>query len=314
MFRLLLRRLRDLVVVLVLVGTAMFFIIRAVPGGPAAGILGEQATPDQIEALTAALGFDKPIWQQYLDWIVRLPLLDLGQSISYSAPVLEVLVGHIVPTLTLALAGTLLSFVLAVVISTWTVVKPRSLAARIVTWTTSAGIAIPDFWIALILVLIFAATLRLVPTSGYTPLFEDPLLAISQLILPVAVLMIGQTSLFTLTLRETLVGELTSLYLRTARAKGLSEFVVMTRHALPNALLPCLTVLGNNFGSLLGGIVIIETIFVVPGLGAVVSSSISSRDYPLIQGATLLIAFIFVVVNLLVDLLYAVIDPKVRTS
>lgn len=314
MFRLLLRRLRDLVVVLVLVGTAMFFIIRAVPGGPAAGILGEQATPDQIEALTAALGFDKPIWQQYLDWIVRLPLLDLGQSISYSAPVLEVLVGHIVPTLTLALAGTVLSFLLAVAISTWTVVKPRSLAARIVTWTTSAGIAIPDFWIALILVLIFAATLRLVPTSGYTPLFEDPLLAISQLILPVAVLMIGQTSLFTLTLRETLVGELTSLYLRTARAKGLSEFVVMTRHALPNALLPCLTVLGNNFGSLLGGIVIIETIFVVPGLGAVVSSSISSRDYPLIQGATLLIAFIFVVVNLLVDLLYAVIDPKVRTS
>jgi peptide/nickel transport system permease protein len=314
MFRLLLRRLRDLVVVLVLVGTAMFFIIRAVPGGPAAGILGEQATPDQIEALTAALGFDKPIWQQYLDWIVRLPLLDLGQSISYSAPVLEVLVGHIVPTLTLALAGTVLSFLLAVAISTWTVVKPRSLAARIVTWTTSAGIAIPDFWIALILVLIFAATLRLVPTSGYTPLFEDPLLAISQLILPVVVLMIGQTSLFTLTLRETLVGELTSLYLRTARAKGLSEFVVMTRHALPNALLPCLTVLGNNFGSLLGGIVIIETIFVVPGLGAVVSSSISSRDYPLIQGATLLIAFIFVVVNLLVDLLYAVIDPKVRTS
>ncbi|MGW4826058.1 ABC transporter permease [Amycolatopsis japonica] len=311
---LLLRRLRDLVIILVIVGTMMFFVIRLIPGDPAQAILGPTARPSDVDALRESMGLNGPLWEQYLTWAGNVLHGDLGTSITYHAPVLGVVADHILPTLTLAVLSTVISFFLSVAITSWQAVSPRNPVARALDRLSALGMAMPDFWISLMLVLVFSVTLRWFPSSGYENLFTDPATAVPALVLPLTVLVIGQTALFVLTLRESLLGELPLAYLRTARVKGLSERQVMTKHVLPNALMPLITQLGSNFAMLVGGIVIIESIFVVPGLGHLLMGAVSTRDFPLIQGVTLFVAVLFVLVNLLVDLSYALLDPKVRVS
>ncbi|MFI7691936.1 ABC transporter permease [Nonomuraea sp. NPDC049655] len=311
---LLLRRLRDLVVILLIVGTMMFFVIRLIPGDPAIAILGPTARPQDVEALRQSMGLTGSLWQQYLSWLGNVAGGDFGSSITYHAPVAGVVAEHFVPTLTLAVISTVLSFVVAVLVTSWNAVSPRNPVARALNLLSSLGMAIPDFWIALILVLVFAVSLRWFPSSGYADLFADPVAGVPMLVLPVVCLVIGQSALFTLTLRESVLGELPQTYLRTARVKGLSERQVMLRHVLPNALMPLITQLGSNFAMMVGGIVIIESIFVIPGLGSLLMGAVSTRDFPLVQGVTLFVALMFVVVNLVVDLSYALLDPKVRVS
>ncbi len=311
---LLLRRLRDLVIILVIVGTMMFFVIRLIPGDPAQAILGPTARPSDVDALRESMGLNGTLWEQYLGWAGNVLRGDFGTSITYHAPVLGVVADHILPTLTLAVLSTVISFFLSVAITSWQAVSPRNPVARTLDRLSALGMAMPDFWISLVLVLVFSVTLRWFPSSGYENLFTDPATAVPALVLPLTVLVIGQTALFVLTLRESLLGELPLAYLRTARVKGLSERQVMTKHVLPNALMPLITQLGSNFAMLVGGIVIIESIFVVPGLGHLLMGAVSTRDFPLIQGVTLFVAVLFVLVNLLVDLSYALLDPKVRVS
>ncbi|UMP05207.1 ABC transporter permease [Amycolatopsis sp. EV170708-02-1] len=311
---LLLRRLRDLLIILVIVGTMMFFVIRLIPGDPAQAILGPTARPSDVDALRESMGLNGPLWEQYLKWAGNVLRGDFGTSITYHAPVLGVVADHILPTLTLAVLSTVISFFLSVAITSWQAVSPRNPVARALDRLSALGMAMPDFWISLMLVLVFSVTLRWFPSSGYENLFTDPATAVPALVLPLTVLVIGQTALFVLTLRESLLGELPLAYLRTARVKGLSERQVMTKHVLPNALMPLITQLGSNFAMLVGGIVIIESIFVVPGLGHLLMGAVSTRDFPLIQGVTLFVAVLFVLVNLLVDLSYALLDPKVRVS
>ncbi|MFC3448382.1 ABC transporter permease [Amycolatopsis speibonae] len=311
---LLLRRLRDLVIILVIVGTMMFFVIRLIPGDPAQAILGPTARPSDVDALRESMGLNGPLWEQYLSWAGNVLQGDFGTSITYHAPVLGVVADHILPTLTLAVLSTVISFFLSVAITSWQAVSPRNPVARALDRLSALGMAMPDFWISLMLVLLFSVTLRWFPSSGYENLFTAPATAVPALVLPLTVLVIGQTALFVLTLRESLLGELPLAYLRTARVKGLSERQVMTKHVLPNALMPLITQLGSNFAMLVGGIVIIESIFVVPGLGHLLMGAVSTRDFPLIQGVTLFVAVLFVLVNLLVDLSYALLDPKVRVS
>ena len=308
----LLRRLRDLLIVLFVVGTTLFFIVRLIPGDPAVAILGDTATPDQLERLREQLGLNGPLWQQYVIWLGNVVRGDFGDSQVYGDPVLEVILGRLPVTLTLAVFSIVISFVIALLITVWNAARPQNRFARLILNTAPVGFSVPGFWIALLLILVFAVWLRWVPPGGYVPLFEDPARAIPLLILPVATLCIGQTAQFTLVLRESIAGELSHLYLRTARSKGIGEFVVVFRHVLPNALLPIITVLGLDFALLIGGVAIIETVFLVPGLGSMLLTAVAQRDYALIQGAALFIAFIFVVINLIVDLLYAVVDPKVR--
>ncbi|KZB88621.1 ABC transporter permease [Amycolatopsis regifaucium] len=311
---LLLRRLRDLLIILVIVGTMMFFVIRLIPGDPAQAILGPTARPSDVDALRESMGLNGTLWEQYLAWAGNVLRGDFGTSITYHAPVLGVVADHILPTLTLAVLSTVISFFLSVAITSWQAVAPRNPVARALDRFSALGMAMPDFWISLMLVLVFSVTLRWFPSSGYENLFTDPVTAVPALVLPLTVLVIGQTALFVLTLRESLLGELPLAYLRTARVKGLSERQVMTEHVLPNALMPLITQLGSNFAMLVGGIVIIESIFVVPGLGHLLMGAVSTRDFPLIQGVTLFVAVLFVLVNLLVDLSYALLDPKVRVS
>jgi len=314
MIPVILRRLRDLVIIMFVVGTALFFLIRSIPGDPAKVLLGIKATPEQLAALRADLGLDGPLWQQYLEWISRAVRGDFGVSIKYREPVTELIFGHLAPTITLAVFATVISFGLTVLLVTWSTVKPTSRLSRFVNRLVQFGLALPEFWTALVLILVFSMTLRWFPPSGYTPLFQDPATALTQLAIPVVVLVIGQTAFFTITLEESVLGELTQLYLRTARVKGLSEWRIATRHVMPNSLLPILTTVGMNFASLIGGIVVIESIFVIPGLGTLLLGAVYARDFPLIQGGVLFVAFLFVFVNLLVDLTYSLADPKVRVA
>lgn len=312
--QLLLRRARDLVIVLWVVGTVMFVVIRLVPGDPAVSILGDTATPEQLAVLRDSLGLSGSWYEQYLAWIGRVISGDLGTSISFSEPVLPVILGHVVPTLTLAVFSTVISFTIALMITLWGTVRPRSLAARSVTQVASLGMALPQFWVALIVILVFAMVLGWFPPSGYADLLTDPFTAVPSLVLPVVVLVVGDVAVYLIFLRESVANEMSQLYLRTARSKGLSETRVALGHALPNALMPILTVMGGHFATLVGGVVIVETVFVIPGLGSLALQAISTRDYPLVQGVTLFVTLLFVVVNLLVDLSYALIDPKVRVS
>ncbi|GII66613.1 ABC di/oligopeptide transporter inner membrane subunit [Sphaerisporangium krabiense] len=309
-----LRRLRDLVVVLAVVGTFLFFLLRSIPGDPAQVLLGLKASPEQLARLHEELGLTGPLYEQYFHWVGNVLTGDFGTSIKYQAPVLDMIAGHIAPTLTLAIASTVISFLLTVLVISWVTVSPHSWVARGVNRVAQFGLALPEFWLALLAVYVFALALGWFPTSGYTPLFTDPVTSVPQLVLPIAVLVVGQTAFFTITMEESVLGELTQLYLRTARAKGVTERRIALRHVLPNSMLPVLTTVGLNFASLIGGVVVIESIFVIPGLGTMLLGAVYARDFPLIQGGVMFIAFLFVVVNLLVDLAYSLVDPKVRVS
>lgn len=307
-----LRRIRDLVIVLALVGTAMFFILQMIPGSPAQTILGPYATPDQVAALETQMGLDRPVLEQYVTWFGRVLVGDLGYSFSQAGSVTTAVFTHLGPTLLLAVIATVLSIAIAVPLAVRTIARPNSWLSRTLLAGSSLGLAIPGFWLALILVLVFAVQLRILPVSGYISPLEDPLLSLWYLVLPVTVILCNQVALLVMTLRESLAAELLNPYIRTARAKGLVEEKVRYRHLLPNALLPAVTVVGSSFGTLLGGIVILETVFLIPGIGWLLNSAVQTRDYSLVLGVTLVSALIFVLINLAVDIVYGILDPRVR--
>jgi peptide/nickel transport system permease protein len=306
------RRGRDLVVTLLLVGTLMFFVVHLLPGNPAVAMLGSYATEDQVRQLTHALGLDQPLLSQYGLWLGHVVQGNLGDSIGFQQPVTTVLAEHLGPTALLAVASTVISLVVSVPLAAYTAARPGSWWTRVLTPLSVFGIAVPNFWLALVLIIVFGVALRVLPIAGYVSPLTDLPSAVSHLILPVVVLVAGQAALFVRTLRESMLGELLALYPRTARAKGASERVVILGQLLPNALIPLLTVVGTSLGTLLGGIVIVENVFVIPGFGALLFQSINSRDYPLVEGITLAIALGYVLINLGVDLLYTAIDPRVR--
>jgi peptide/nickel transport system permease protein len=307
-----LRRLRDIVIVLLLVGTSLFFVLHLIPGSPATNLLGEYATAEQIAALNERLGLDRPLGEQYLTWLANLLRGDLGYSFTQARPVTEVVAASVPPTMVVAVLATVLSTVIAIPLAVHAVRYPRSWVARALIPVASVGLAVPGFWLALILVLVFAVSLRWLPLSGYVSPFEDPLGAIPYLVMPLTVIVFHQVSLVAMTVRESLASETFQPYVRTARATGYREGAVMYRQVLPNALLPAVTVVGSSFSSLLGGVVIIETVFLIPGVGWVLNTAIQARDYNVILGLTLVSALVIVVVNLLVDLAYAFLDPRVR--
>lgn len=309
---LLTRRVRDLIIILFLVGTAIFFMVHLIPGNPAVAMLGSYATNSEIKQLSHALGLDQPLWHQYTSWLGHLVRANLGTSLEFHKPVLSVIGSHVGPTAILAVVTTLISLTIAVPVALLAAARPRSLWAKAVTPVSVLGIAIPGFWLALILIIVFSVQLGWLPLSGWDSPGGNFGGFITHMILPVIVLVAGQAALFVRTLRESILGELLRLYLRTARAKGAGERAVLVRHVLPNALLPLITVVATSLGTLLGGIVIIENIFVVPGIGALLYNAIEARDYPLVEGITLMVAIAYVVVNLIADLLYVVVDPRVR--
>jgi ABC-type dipeptide/oligopeptide/nickel transport system permease component len=289
-----------------LVLTFVFLLIHIVPGDPVEQMLGEGAAPGQVVELRHTLGLDRPILVQYGRYLSEIVRGDLGQSFKFQAPVRHVIFERYPATLQLAFLALLVCAAIAIPAGIIAAHKRGSSADRSIGVFTLFGLAVPNFALGPLLIVLFSIELGWLPVSGR----GGPL----NYILPAATLGAALAAILTRMVRGAMLEELSSDYVRTARAKGLSTSAVLVRHALRNALIPIITILGLQFGTLLAGTIVTETIFSWPGIGRLTVQAISSRDYPLLQGCILVIAVSYVLVNLLTDVLYAFIDPRVRLS
>ena len=312
MIRYILLRLAFLIPVLFLASILIFSMIHLTPGDPATLILGADALPEQIAELRQQMGLDQSLPGQYLIWLGRAIKGDLGTSYSSGMPVMRLLLQKLPPTVQLSLGALVLSILIAVPFGIISAFRPGSVAARFILYFTSLAMAMPTFWLGILLVLFVGLQLRWLPTSGYMFFAEDPAQALRLLILPAITLSAYVSAVLTRFLNTALISALEQDYIRTARAKGLSEWLVVLRHAVRNALLPFITALGLQFGTFMGGAVITEAIFDYPGIGRLVFQAVLTRDYLVVQGALLFVVTGFVIVNLITDLAYAALDPRIR--
>ena len=285
--------------------TVVFVLSRA-SGDPVAQLLPEDADPEQVAQMQATLGLDRPLIVQYLDFLGGLVRLDLGESLLYREPVTALILERIPATALLAGAALLITVVVAFAAGSIAAMRRGTAVDRTVMGAVLVGQSTPAFWVGILLVLLFGVQLRLLPAAGYGTL--------AHLVLPATTLAIFSVAVVARLLRTSLIEVLGQDHVRTARAKGAGELRVLTGHALRNASMPVITVLGLELGGLLGGAILTEQIFNWPGIGRLTIDAISFRDFPLVQGTVVLFAMTFIVVNLLVDLSYAIIDPRVRTE
>jgi peptide/nickel transport system permease protein len=280
------------------------FFVTHLLGDPARLMLRPEATEEQVEALRDSLGLNDPIHVQFWRFISDLARGDLGESLWQRVPALDIVLDRLPATLYLAGATLCVAIPLAVVLGIISAVRPRSLADRFVTVFSLAGVSTADFWLGLMLILLFAVELGWLPTSGYG--------GVNYVILPAAALALRPIGRISQVVRSAMLDEMSKGYITTARAKGLSDRVVITRHTLKNAAIPILTLMGDEAATLLNGAVVIETLFGWPGIGILLIQAIEKRDLPLIEASVIVIALMIVIVNLLVDLTYSLIDPRVR--
>lgn len=309
-----LRRIAFMVPVAFFLTVILFAVLRLTPGDPAQIELGEQATPDTVAALHHELGLDRPWPLQYGIWLGHLPRGDFGRSLRNRQPVLTAIGERLPATLELGILAYVLHLILALALGTLAAVHRRSVIGPFTTLFASIFVSLPGFFFAILLVLVFSIKLRLLPVSGYAPFYGDGADLGSNLrhvLLPVIALAIPETAGLTRLVRSTLLETLSTDYIRTARAKGISEWPVITRHAMRNALLPVITSLGLQLGFLLSGSFIVETIFAWPGAARLAVNALQSRDYPLVQGVVLLAALSIMVATLVTDVAYAAADPRI---
>jgi peptide/nickel transport system permease protein len=308
-----LNRLLQLVPVLFLVSFIVFFVVHLIPGDPVVIMLGEdQQDPQVVEALRKEFGFDQPIHVQYLRWLGQTLRGDLGQSLRSKRPVLDIIIERYPATVYLALGSLLLGLAIAIPAGAMAAVKqntPYDYAAMLF---ALFGISVPNFWFALLLILGLGIYLGWFPTMGYVAPGTDPLRFMQHMALPAIVLGTDIASATTRYIRAEMLEQLRLDYVRTARAKGLPPRRVLYRHALRNSLIAAVTVVGLHVARLLGGSTVVETVFAWPGLARLVLDAVYARDYPVLQGAVLFLAVSYVIVNLLVDLMYRWLDPRVR--
>ena len=312
MARFVLHRLAATIPVLLLVTAGVFTLIHLTPGDPIDAMMAESVDASVKERLRRDLGLDQPLYVQYAAWMGRLLQGDLGRSIRNQEPVIENVSRRIRPSLQLAALAMLVSLVVALPLGVLSAAKRNTPIDGAGTTFALFGICMPNFLLALLLIFLFGVRLRWLPISGYVDPLEEPLAGLRSLALPAVTLGLALAAVVTRTLRSSMLEALAEDYVRTARAKGLSERQVVVGHALKNALIPVVTVIGLQLGTLIGGAVITEYVFALPGVGRLVVDAVFARDYPLVQGVVLLIAVGFIVSNLLVDLLYGWIDPRIR--
>ena len=304
---------------LLLVTVTVFMILRVVPGDPAVLLLAgtgadaeEQYTQEQLQAMRAKLGTDRPIYVQYADWVWKMLQLDFGESYFFRSPVYDDIAERLPVTIELGLLSVLLASVVAVPLGVYSAIKQDTIGDYITRIITITGIALPNFWVAIMIIFFLVLSFGYFPPLGYASAWDDPWNNLQQMIFPAIALGTSNMAFLARITRSAMLEVLHDDYIRTARAKGLSERVVIFRHALKNALLPVVTVFGYEFGRLISGTVIIEVIFLVPGMGRLLVTSIFNRDFPMIQAVVLLIAVIVLVLNVLMDLLYAWLNPRIR--
>ena len=304
---------------LLLVTIAVFVILRVVPGDPAVLLLAgtgddaeEQYTQEQLQAMRAKLGTDRPIYIQYTDWVWKMLRLDFGESYFFRTPVYDDIAERLPVTIELGLMSVLLASVVAVPLGVYSAIKQDTVGDYITRVITITGIALPNFWVAIMIIFFLVLSFGYFPPLGYESVWDKPWNNLQQMIFPAIALGTSNMAFLARITRSAMLEVLHDDYIRTARAKGLSERVVIFRHALKNAMLPVVTVFGYEFGRLLSGTVIIEVIFLVPGMGRLLVTSIFNRDFPMIQAVVLLIAVIVLILNVLMDLLYALLNPRIR--
>jgi peptide/nickel transport system permease protein len=312
MWRYIAVRLVQLVPVLLLASIAVWLMIYLVPGDPAVARVGAEASPEQLEIARREIGLDQPLPIQYARWLLSAVRGDLGASIATRVSVLTLLSQRVPATLHLAVASVLIAALIAFPVALLAALQPRGLLARAVSLYVSLTLAVPTFWLGILMVLVFGVWLRLVPSSGYVAIWEDPISAIGHLILPALALGMYMSGVLIRFLRTALQEALDQDYIRTARAKGLAEPAIVRRHALRNALIPAVTVIALHFGSFLGGAVVTEAVFNYPGLGRLILDAVILRDYSVVQGTILIVVITFSLINLTVDVLYRFLDPRIR--
>jgi peptide/nickel transport system permease protein len=312
MHRYLVERLVQLASVLLFLSIIVFTIVRLIPGDPAAVMLGTEATPAALAQIRREMGLDAPIAVQYAKWLQNVLRGNFGTSWVTRKPALELILGALPVTLQLVGSAFLVALLIAFPAGVFAALRPRSWVDSGSTTFALVGVSMPSFWLGIMLVLLFALQLRWLPPSGYLPFAQDPLGALRTTALPAFTLGVALAAPLTRFLRSGMLDVLALDYIRTARAKGLPEGRVVARHALKNALLSVVTVLGLQLGALLGGSIVIEQVFSWPGIGRLSLAAIQQRDYGVVQGIVLFVATGFVLVNFAVDLVYLWLDPRIR--
>ena len=306
------RRLLGVIPVLVLVAIAAFLLIHLVPGDPAMVMLGNDATPQQIQQLRTQLGLDRSLPEQFVLWLREVLRGNLGESFFLGRPVTQALLERLPATMQLAVLSLIFSLLIGVPLGLIAAVWQNTRWDQLVMATAIGGISIPSFWLGLALMLVFSVQLGWLPSGGYMPLWEDAWQGLRTLALPAISLGFMQAALIARMTRSSMLEVLRQDYVRTARSRGVGRWLVILKHAFKNAMIPVITTIGTAFGVLLGGAVVVEIVFTFPGLGRLVVLAVQRRDYPLVQGALLLTSVIYVAVNLAVDLLYGVFDPRIK--
>ncbi|OPF91516.1 ABC transporter permease [Rhodopseudomonas palustris] len=308
----LIRRLLAAIPVMGVVALFVFLLLRLTPGDPAAIIAGDSATPEQLMRIRTSLGLNEPLYVQFFTWIGRLLHGDLGVSLISQVPVLQMIGQRIEPTITVALSTIVLSVIVAVplgVVAAW---KHGTWVDRFVMGLSVIGFSVPVFVIGYVLIQIFAIELRWLPVQGFRPMARGFGPFAERLVLPTLTLSFIYIALIARMTRAAMLDVLGEDYVRTARAKGINESRVLLRHALRNAAVPVITVIGTGFALLISGVVVTESVFNLPGIGRLTVDAVLARDYPVIQGMILLTSGIYVAVNLLIDLAYTLLDPRIR--
>lgn len=302
------------ILTLILVTIFLFVLTHVSGADPAKIMLGTNATPEAVEAMRAKLGLDRPWYVQYFSWISDLLHGDLGTSYYRDEKVSDLLVKYFKPTLALAIYSELIAIIIGVPMGIMQAKNKGKASSVVISTITLIGLSIPGFLLGLFLMFFFSVKIKIFPVSGYKAITEGFGEHIKSLVLPSLALGLSQAALITRTTNSAMLEVLNSEYIKTARAKGVNERTILWKHALRNAMIPIITVCGQSFAVLFGGAVVIETIFNISGLGTLVYNSISNRDYSIIQGAVLVIALVYVVINLLVDVLYGIEDPRIRVG
>jgi peptide/nickel transport system permease protein/oligopeptide transport system permease protein len=304
MLQYVIKRLFSIIPVLIGISLLLFLMLRMLPGDPAQVLAGEMATPEEVEIIRHQLGLDRPIYTQYAFFLSRLSRFDLGRSARTQNPVTEEIWARLPNTMLLAIVAITLACLIGIPAGIISALRPYSLLDYTITVTALFGISMPVFWLGLMLVVVFAVWLHWLPAGGIGTW--------KHVILPSFTLASFVVAFIARMTRSTMLEVLSQDYTTTARSKGLKEKVVVVKHAFRNALIPIITVVGLQFGMLLGGAVLTETVFAWPGLGRLIVDSIRARDYPMIQGAILVFGLLYILVNLAVDIIYAYVDPRIR--
>lgn len=298
----------TLFVVIVLV----FLAFRIIPGNPANIILGVEATPAQVEELEQKLGLDQTLFEQFIHWFKGVLVLDFGESLRFSEPVLSLIHERMGVTFSLAFMAIVITIFVSIPLGIIAANYKGKFLDVLISIGTQIGLAIPSFWMGIILIMIFGLMLHLNSVGGYVPWSENPLRAFKALLFPATAIAIPQIAILVRYLRTTMIEQLNFDYVRTAKSKGLKDSTILLKHVLKNALIPVITIAGLNFGAILAGSLVIEQVYDLPGFGRMLITAIGDRDFPLVQGMVVMIAIIAIAVNLLVDLSYRYLDPKIK--